>query len=265
MLRTRVLSALVLAPVAVAAIYFGDPVFDLFIVAAAIVMVWEWATITGQGRFGAAGLALVAVIVGNGIAVYFGWPAAVVPILIAGAMVTAGIAKWAGHARPIWAGAGALYIGLPTAALMWLRGLPADGLLIVIWLFVVVWATDIGAYFAGRTIGGPKLAPRISPNKTWAGLGGGILLAAIMGSAVAAWGGLSDVFIPALAGGFLAIVAQIGDLAESAIKRKFEVKDSSHIIPGHGGLLDRLDGVIAVAPTVVFVNWISGGKILIWQ
>ena len=94
------------------------------------------------------------------------------------------------------------------------------------------------------------------------GLGG---LNNLMGSLIATWGGLSDAFIPALAGGFLAIVAQIGDLAESAIKRKFEVKDSSHIIPGHGGLLDRLDGVIAVAPTLVFVNWISGGKILIWQ
>jgi phosphatidate cytidylyltransferase len=265
MIATRVLSALVMAPVALAAIYLGSPVFDLFIVAAGMVMIWEWTRLTGHGHFGAAGAGLVVVIALNCLAVFAGWPVAVIPILIAGTVITAGIANWEGNERPIWAGAGALYVGLPTAALMWLRGYSEDGLLIVVWLFVVVWATDIGAYIAGRIIGGPKLAPSISPNKTWAGLGGGVLLAAVMGSLIAGLEGVINAAIPAVAGGLLAIVAQIGDLAESAIKRKFHAKDSSNIIPGHGGLLDRVDGVIAVAPTLVFVNWVWGGKILIWQ
>jgi phosphatidate cytidylyltransferase len=265
MIATRVLSALVMAPVALAAIYLGNPIFDIFVVAAGMVMIWEWTRLTGQGQFGAAGAALVVVIALNSAAVYAGWPVAVIPVLIAGAVITAGIANWEGNERPIWAGAGALYVGLPTAALMWLRGYSEDGMLIVVWLFVVVWATDIGAYVAGRIIGGPKLAPSISPNKTWAGLGGGVLLAAVMGSVIAGLEDVTNAAIPAVAGGLLAIVAQIGDLAESAIKRKFNAKDSSNIIPGHGGLLDRVDGVIAVAPTLVFVNWVWGGKILIWQ
>ncbi|MCP4328807.1 MAG: phosphatidate cytidylyltransferase [Alphaproteobacteria bacterium] len=264
MTRLRTLSALVLAPVTLAAVYAGSPVFDLLVITAGVIMAWEWTRLTGNGRFGFAGATLIAVIFVDILIVAVGWPIAVIPIAIGGAVITAGVANWEGSERPIWMGAGALYVGLPSAALLWLRDYSGDGLVIVIWLLVVVWATDIGAYFAGRTIGGPKLAPAISPNKTWAGLAGGVLLAGATGAVIAGLVDVTNATIPAVVGGLMAIVAQAGDLVESKIKRIFGVKDTSNLIPGHGGLLDRLDGVVAVAPTLVFINWIWGGEILTW-
>ena len=130
----------------------------------------------------------------------------------------------------------------------------------VFWLLAVVWATDIGAYFAGRGIGGPKLAPSISPNKTWAGLIGGALSAGLVGTLAA---GLtdSDATLLVVGGMILAVVAQGGDLLESWCKRHFGVKDSSHIIPGHGGILDRVDGLLAVLPVVFLYYWVVGASI----
>ncbi|WP_408606101.1 phosphatidate cytidylyltransferase [Elstera litoralis] len=156
----------------------------------------------------------------------------------------------------------ALYtIGFPVISIsctcwVWLRVMP-DGREMVLWLMGVVWATDTGAYFVGRMIGGPRLAPTISPNKTWAGLIGGMAaaagIAALIGSAV---GGSGAVL--ALWGG-LAVVAQTGDLAESALKRHAGVKDSGRMIPGHGGILDRVDGLMPVALVLVllvaFFGW----------
>ncbi len=265
MLRLRILSALVLAPIVLAAVFLGSPAFDLLIVAAGLILAWEWTRLTGQGCFGATGWSLMAFFMLGVLAIVTGWPVAAIPIFIAGSIITVGIANWEGNERPIWAGSGALYIGLPSAALLWLRDYSQDGLVIVLWLLVVVWATDIGAYLAGRLIGGPKLAPSISPNKTWAGLAGGVLLAGATGAVVASLVDAANAAIPAVAGGLLAIVAQAGDLLESGIKRFFGAKDSSNLIPGHGGLMDRVDGVVAVAPTVVFVNWVWGGEILTWQ
>jgi phosphatidate cytidylyltransferase len=265
MLKTRVLSALILVPATVAAVYVGGPVFDIFIAVAALIMSWEWARLTGQGHFGVAGVAVSLSSLLGIAAVVLDWSIAAIPLVVIGAIITIGIANWRGSARPIWVGAGALYIGLPTAALLWLRDYPEDGLLIVLWLLLVVWATDIGAYAAGRLIGGPKLAPSISPNKTWAGLAGGVLVAGATGAVLAGLVDATNAAIPAVAGGLLAVVAQLGDLFESAVKRIFGVKDSSSLIPGHGGLMDRVDGVVAVAPTLVLVNWLFGGQILIWR
>jgi len=129
---------------------------------------------------------------------------------------------------------------------------------VVFWLFCVVWATDTGAYFAGRSIGGPKLIPSISPNKTWAGLLGGMVAAAIAGGLV----GAINPVLPALAlaglAGIVAVVSQAGDFTESALKRAFGVKDASQIIPGHGGVLDRLDGLLFAAPFVAVCDLIAG-------
>jgi phosphatidate cytidylyltransferase len=140
------------------------------------------------------------------------------------------------------------YVCVPVVALMFLRGQApyAYGLLLAFWALGLVWATDIGAYFAGRSIGGPKLAPRVSPSKTWAGLAGGVLAALVLGFLLQRFAGLPIQL--AAASGVLAVAAQLGDLLESAMKRRAGVKDSGMLLPGHGGVMDRLDGVVAAAP-----------------
>lgn len=147
-------------------------------------------------------------------------------------------------------GIGIAYVSLPTLALVYLRG-EGGGLLLTLWVLATVWTTDIGAYAAGRTIGGPKLAPSVSPNKTWAGLIGGVLSAFALGLALSVWADLP--FQLAVASPILAVIAQIGDLYESALKRQAGVKDSGNLLPGHGGVLDRLDGLVPVAPAAAML------------
>lgn len=148
-------------------------------------------------------------------------------------------------------GIGALYVGLPIFALLLIRHQKPDGLVYALWALALVWATDIGAYFAGRSIGGPKLAPRVSPNKTWAGLIGGIVAASLLALAMHLAYGLP--LRLTLATPLLAVLAQLGDLYESHLKRRAGVKDSGDLIPGHGGFLDRLDGVVPVAPVAALL------------
>jgi phosphatidate cytidylyltransferase len=141
--------------------------------------------------------------------------------------------------------AGELYIGLPILALLLIRH-QKEGVVFTLWTLALVWTCDIGAFFAGRFIGGPKLAPGISPNKTWAGLIGGVALASIFGAAMHYYLGLP--WRLTLATPVLAVLSQAGDLFESWLKRRAGVKDSGVILPGHGGILDRLDGLVPVAP-----------------
>jgi len=151
-----------------------------------------------------------------------------------------------------WWFLGASYVGAPIIAMWWLRTL--DSGLIVLWVFFIVWATDIGGYFFGKGIGGPKLAPRISPKKTWAGLLGGMVFSIGVGLFLhLALGLITSIWVLVVASGALAVWAQVGDLVESGVKRHFDVKDSGELIPGHGGLLDRVDGLVFVAPAVVFL------------
>ena len=124
-------------------------------------------------------------------------------------------------------------------------------MLAVLWLLLSVWSCDIGAFISGRSIGGPKLAPRISPNKTWAGLLGGILAAVVASVLLALISGSGSIVLFAIHGALLALISQCGDLAESSLKRRFDVKDSGNLIPGHGGILDRVDGVLFAAPALV--------------
>jgi phosphatidate cytidylyltransferase len=161
--------------------------------------------------------------------------------------------------------AGVLYIGLAGIALISLRHDNEAGRDNVLFLFLVVWASDIGAYLAGRALGGPKLAPGISPNKTWSGAAGGLLSALLVGGAcaLAFTPGASLLAITVVAT-LLSVASMLGDLAESAMKRRFKVKDTSSLIPGHGGLLDRLDGVLAAAPVAAVLSFALGHGRPLW-
>ena len=163
-----------------------------------------------------------------------------------------------------WYVLGLPYVFVPCAALIWLRADPSVGLQQIFWIVALVIAADTGAYIAGRSIGGPKLAPRVSPNKTWAGLGGAVVSAAVVGAITAVLMDRPSVATVTIVSGLLGIVAQAGDLAESAFKRHFGVKDASNIIPGHGGALDRVDGLIAVAAAVAGINCLIGSSVLTW-
>ena len=153
-----------------------------------------------------------------------------------------------------WLAGGLLYVGAGAAALFVVR--EAMGFAGALWLMATVWATDIGAYFAGRSIGGPKIAPAISPSKTWAGLGGGMVAAALVSWGIGKWSG-SDAGLYLL-GAPMAVLAQAGDFFESWMKRRAGVKDSSNLIPGHGGVLDRLDGLLPVAIAIGAIIWFGG-------
>lgn len=175
------------------------------------------------------------------------WWLALVGLLTAGCLIEWDGLRAGGGLPAVWVVGGTALILLAGAALAWLHRAPETGVPDTLFLLGTVWASDIGAFAAGRSLGGPRLAPSISPSKTWAGAVGGLMAAMLCGGAVA-WATDGDVAAGASAAAALAIAAQAGDLAESAAKRRVGVKDSGSLIPGHGGLLDRLDGVIAAAP-----------------
>jgi phosphatidate cytidylyltransferase len=264
-LRLRVLSAVVLAPLPIAAIWFGWPWLPLLTGVAAAVMAWEWGRICRRGRFGHTGIVLVVVVLSTVAAAALSSPA----LGLGTALVGTAIVFWAARKKrdlePQWTAFGALWVALPCISLLWLARDGPLGRATLLWILAVVWATDIGAYAAGRTLGGPRLAPRWSPRKTWAGLAGGTMCAALTGWAAAALLQISPALPLVLVSAGLAIVGQFGDLAESLAKRRFGVKDSSGLIPGHGGLLDRLDGLLAVIPAVAILTLIQGSSILTWR
>jgi len=164
-----------------------------------------------------------------------------------------------GAARAGWIALGALYAGAMLAAPLVIRVDATLGFIAMVFLFAVVWATDVAAYFAGRLIGGAKLCPAISPNKTWSGALAGALAGTVAAVAVAVFGGINPIAPIVIVSLLLSVAAQLGDLFESALKRHFGVKDASHAIPGHGGLMDRLDGFIAAALAAALVGLARGG------
>lgn len=253
----RTVSAVALAAGTLLAVLAGGWLFVLLMLAAAVVMAGEWTRLTPAGPearvltlVAAAGVPVLAVL-----ALAAGEGGMAVALVLLGALAAAGAAALVPQGLPDRAAGGVLYVALPVLAMVWLRNGPAGGLFHMLWLLFVVWATDICAYFAGRSIGGPKLAPRISPGKTWAGLGGGMLGAALVGGAGTALTG-AGFWRGAVLAMCLAVVAQLGDLFESRLKRLAEVKDSGHLIPGHGGLLDRVDGLAFAAPVYVALVWL---------
>ena len=248
-LKTRVISAVVLLPIVVAFLCVGGLGFALFLAFAAVLMAGEWDRLTGGRGFGQQGVMLAAGLVLALTLGYLGKVEWALLVLIPIAVVLALLSQYFGRGMA-WPVLGLFWLGLPCLALMWLR-MGDQGMLAVLWLFLSVWSCDTGAYFSGRSIGGPKLAPRISPNKTWAGLLGGILAAMVASVLLALFSGSGLTVLFAIQGALLALISQCGDLAESSLKRRFDVKDSGNLIPGHGGILDRVDGVLFAAPALV--------------
>jgi phosphatidate cytidylyltransferase len=266
-LRPRVLSALVLMAVALLALEGGPVSFDIITAIGAAVLAWEWTRLCGGGRFGWTGAVQAAAVVAVIAAACLISPLAGVGLIVAGVIADYIIARVSRRDHPRWIALGIVYIGLPCIALVCLRAGGTAGKGLMWWLLLSVWATDTGAYFVGRAIGGPKLAPRISPKKTWSGLIGGMASAAVIGAIVGLIqdGGAPPVVALALGSALLAVVAQGGDLAKSVVKRRFGVKDASRLIPGHGGLLDRVDGVMSAAIVLALWQWSTGGAILAWK
>lgn len=262
-LQTRILSALVLLPVVLGALYVGGIGFALLLALAAVLMAVEWDRMTGGAGYGRLGLALALALLVVLALGYIALAAWALLALAPAALILAILGRLEG--RPIiWPVLGLFWLGVPCLALLWLR-MGDDGMLAVSWLFLAVWSCDTGAYFAGRSIGGPKLAPRVSPKKTWSGLLGGMLLAAVVSAALAGILGQKELLLFAVLGALLALISQCGDLAESALKRHFNVKDSGALIPGHGGILDRVDGILFAAPAVALAALVPAAGMLPWR
>ncbi len=263
-LQTRALSAALLAPLAIGAIWLGASVWATVVLGLAAGIACEWVHICGRLVLSVAGFAVPGVVLLTGVMALAGAERAALLFLLVG---FAAVASGGGRGgRSVSLAAGIPYVGLACIALLWLRGDGAAGRANVLFMMLVVWASDVGAYAAGRLIGGPRLAPRISPKKTWSGAIGGLLSAMMAGEVVAAMmtAGSASLRVATLAA-LLGVASQTGDLFESRMKRRFGVKDSGRLIPGHGGLLDRLDGVLAAAPVTALLALLAGRGVVVWQ
>ncbi len=267
-LPRRFASAAVLVPPALFCAWAGGPAWAVLIAALAAGAGVEWASLAGFRPFALPGLAVPVLVAATALAGVLGRYGAGLGALAVG-LALAFVLPRTGRARPLWLGLGVPYIGAAGLALVWLRARPAAGLADLAFVLLVVWASDTGAFFAGRACGGPRLAPRLSPAKTWSGAAGGLLAAVLAGEAVAAlagpaasWAGVRGALAAAL---LLGLAAQAGDLLESALKRRFGVKDTGRIIPGHGGLLDRVDALLLAAPAAAALAWIAGPAVPLWR
>ena len=242
----RVTVGILLIIVAMLELWLGGSALWVLATVAALIMGGEWAGLTraeDKRRFMQYALCIPLALMS---------PLAAGPSIVALAAIAGATIFTLIVTRNRWLAAGVPYVALPIMALLWIR-MQDDGLLLAFWALSLVWATDIGAFFAGRNFAGPKVAPAISPNKTWSGLIGGMIAALLLG-----WGLTSYYDLPfqlAMASPGLALLAQAGDFFESWMKRRAGVKDSGTILPGHGGVLDRLDGVVTSLPVAALLIW----------
>jgi len=255
-LQTRILSAVVLIAIVLPITWYGGVAFRALCAAIGAAILYEWLHMSagiGRDHKTLLGLALAAVLILLVAAV----PAFYVLLTLAVAVAAAGaLARVRGTGGEAAVGLG--YAGLSAVALALLRDDDAQGLWAILFLFAVVWATDICAYFVGRAVGGPKLAPAISPGKTWSGAIGGTAGGIVAGMALAWYVGFAG-FATVLICLILSVVGQVGDLFESSVKRRHGAKDSSNLIPGHGGVMDRVDALVAAAFAFYVIGALSGG------
>ncbi len=258
-LRKRAISAALLAPLALGCLWLGGWFWAALLMLAWAGLALEWTHLCGARLASAEGAVIPLLVLVAGALACLDRSLLGVGVIGAGFLLA-----WCLGGRASLA-AGIPYLGGAIVALAWLRGDGATGRDNLLFLLLVVWASDIGAYTVGRLLGGPKLAPRISPSKTWSGAAGGLAGAMAVGAAaaLALHGGRVAHILPVAAG--IGIAAQIGDLLESAVKRHYGVKDSGRLIPGHGGLLDRLDGLLTAAPAAALLAAAMGRGVELWR
>jgi len=262
----RVASAVVLAALALGATLLSPWSFLLLVMVGGGIVAWEWGRLTRGNGFD--GTALISAVSASAVAILVSVGRADLALFVLAASAAAiGLTAFRSDGS-FWSLAGLTYAALPAASLMWLRGDPSSGAVAVLYLFAVAWTTDTASYAAGRLIGGPKLAPRISPKKTWSGFIVGALAPALVGYAFAVALKDTSPWRLALVSVAVALACQMGDLVESWVKRRFGAKDMSQMIPGHGGLLDRIDGLLFAAILVALIALRDpanpGRGLLIW-
>ncbi|MGA7388992.1 MAG: phosphatidate cytidylyltransferase [Pseudolabrys sp.] len=255
-LALRIVSAAILTPLALLTAYLGGWPFALFWGVAAIAVLWEWVVLVAgpSYRMIFSGCAVAVAIAG-----FVGWLGRpIAALLMVGLGALAG-AIFAPPERRLWVTVGIVYAGAMLLAPTFLRSDDVYGFVAIVLVFAVVWTTDILGYFAGRTFGGPKLLPAVSPKKTWSGAIAGTVGAMITALVVAGLFGLSTKLAIVVIALVLSVLAQVGDLFESWVKRQFGAKNSSHLIPGHGGVMDRLDGFWAAVVAGCLIGLLRGG------
>lgn len=250
----RVVAALVLAPLTIVIAWIGGWPWTCIVTAAAALLYVEWLTIVAASRNRLVIAAGISALVIAGVFLMVRRTDLAFAVLVVGTALVAILAS----GQRLWTAGGIVYAAMALIAAVLVRLDAVTGFVALLFVLLIVWVTDIGGYFAGRGIGGPKLWPRVSPKKTWAGAVGGLVLSLVV-AAVFALLGYGTMLALLLFGAALSVVSQLGDLFESAVKRRFGVKDSSQIIPGHGGLLDRLDGFVAAIVFAAFIGFMRGG------
>ena len=264
-MKSRVFSALFLAPLVLGVVYLGGPYFVCFAVLVMAIMTGEWRQLTNTGSIDGIGYFAVGIVITAIITTFVLAVPWAVTVLFVGVILVWLLARRQTGISSVWIVSGVISVGCSGIALVWLRDEGQSGFMFVVWLMLVVWMTDICALFAGRFFGGPRLAPSISPNKTWSGLAGGMLGAALWSGIWSYWTDIGSIFALAIIGGGTAVLAQLGDLSVSVVKRRFGAKDTGNLIPGHGGLLDRMDGFLGAAPIVALSLAIAKGDISLWS
>ena len=270
-LMRRVWSALIILPVVLLALWAGGAVFSGFLALAGVIMSYEWVRLLASTQPRRDGFLLSCALIGLLLVAYLASPNDALRLLIVLMFILGGV-FWFFRWRLTPVVGGMVYLGWPLLAVAFFRE-GASGGLVILYIFLTVWAVDIFAMFAGKLFGGPRMAPRISPNKTWAGLLGAVFGASLV--AVISYYAANvlvalTLTLPVilLLGGVLAVVSQMGDLFESALKRKYDLKDAGSILPGHGGVLDRVDGLIGALIFLHLIVLLRGQpplqSILVW-
>jgi phosphatidate cytidylyltransferase len=252
-LGVRSLSAALLIPAVLLDIWYGGVWFEIFMAFLGLLMAHEWTNIVHQRSSTQFALHAAAVLCAAFLPREIG-PLSSLAVIFALTAIGLVANAFRDRDKTIFAYVGIPYVALPVLALVLLRNHQMWGVHAIMWLMLVVWATDTFAYFSGRMFGGPKLAPKLSPKKTWAGLLGGMAGAAAISSAYA-YALLPGWLALAIVAAALAVVAQVGDIFESALKRRYDVKDSGTLIPGHGGVLDRVDGLVAAGVVAAIIGF----------
>ena len=267
-------------PLVLTITYLGYPYFNFLVALCSVFIAWEYGRIISGGKLDYAGnILIIGLVVSvmlastSKLVLAFLSLGAITFILLCIDLAKISVlkAKSRSHekvrimypTRSLWLVVGGFYMGSACVGLVWIRSELDNGLLVVMWILLLVWAADCGAYAVGRIVGGPKLAPNISPNKTWSGLAGCIISASVAGAIVAYGAVLENFYELIVLSGLIGLISQLGDLMESAVKRHYGVKDSGNLIPGHGGMLDRVDALLAAIIAVVLISLISEDLLLL--